>query len=191
MWIPIVIMVLAIALALGPVMWLRTTPGQRRTISFRNRAAQLGLRVQLRPAADLDLESEEFQGESLPGYGLLWVKGPDDPAGVLRHPRNRPWRLRRQRISHESHFVGWWDWQKGMEADPAWHEILRRVIADLPPDALVLENNRQGLWLYWRERGDLSRVDSVAACLRTLKEAGQELASGPGEEQEDEFGTGI
>lgn len=176
MWIPILIIALAIALAVGPVMWLRTTPRQRRLIALRNRAAQLGLRVQLRQAADLGLQRDEFGAEILAGYGLLWVKSPEDDPKVLRHASNRSWRLRRQRISHESHFEGWWDWQQGMEADPGWHEALRRLIPALPPDTLVLDNDRQGLWLYWRERGNLARVEAVAATLQSLKATGQELA---------------
>lgn len=185
MWIPVVIIAMAIALAVGPVMWMRTTPGQRRVIGLRNRAAQLGLRVQLRQAADVDLKSDEYKGETLAAYGLYWVKDPGDRQKVPRHPRNRPWRLRRERISHESHFAGWWDWQEGMEADPAWHELLRGLVPNLPPDALVLENNRQGLWLYWRERGNESRVEELAATLGALKRTGQELASGSEEDEEE------
>jgi hypothetical protein len=188
MWIPILVIALAVALAIGPVMWLRTTPMQRRLISFRNRAAQLGLRVQLRQAVDLDLKGDEFSGEILAGYGLLWVKSPEDDARVLRHPVTRPWRLRRQRISHESHFAGWWDWHTGMEADSAWHEPLHGLIPDLPPDALVVENDRQGLWIYWRERGDLKRVEGLAASLRTLKATGQELARRTPPEEDEEIG---
>ncbi|MCW8194072.1 hypothetical protein F6455_04650 [Proteobacteria bacterium 005FR1] len=185
MWIAIVIIVLAIALAVGPVMWLRTTPSQKREIAFRNRAARLGLRVQLRPAADLDLRGHENSGEMLAGYGLLWVKTPGDRQKVPLHPRNKPWRLRRERISHESHFAGWWDWSKDLEADPAWHDQLRALLPKLPPDSLVVENNRQGLWVYWRERGDVKRVDDLAATLAALKQVGQELAIEPEPDDEE------
>ncbi|MGQ9424639.1 hypothetical protein ACXYTJ_01680 [Gilvimarinus sp. F26214L] len=171
MWTSILIISLVAAMAVGPIMWFRSTPSQRRIVGFRNRAAQLGLRVRIVSLRDL-LPSERDSAETVAGYGLPWVRSGEDGNGLARRPANHPWRLIKERISHEGHFQGYWNWQEGMVADSKWHDPLRAMVSDLPPDAVALENNAHGLWLYWRERGAPEAVDRLAATLESLKRYG-------------------
>lgn len=180
--IPILIIALVVALAVGPIMWFRTTPAQKRVIRFRRRAAERNLRVQVHAAAGLKLDS------SVVAYGLPWVHEAGDAPSLLRHPDLQPWRLQRERIEHDGHFAGWWDWQPALEAPAAWRPALRELLPDLPPDAVLLENNRQGLWLYWRERGDIAQVDRIADQLQGLKALGRELGRRRVEAEEPEAG---
>jgi hypothetical protein len=175
MWIPILITVLAAALAIGPVMWFRSTPSQRRIIEFRGRAARLGLQVRLVSLADLGVAGEEAKVDTVAAYGLAWVRDAQDDNKVTRRAANRAWCLLKQRISHEGHFAGWWNWQPGREADTKWHAPLRALLVELPADVLALENNRLGLWLYWREKGQAERVEQIASILQRMKRIGQEL----------------
>lgn len=174
MWIPILIIVLVVAMAIGPIMWFRSTPYQRRIIKFRSHAAELGLRVQVKPLADLGIPAASGGMDTVVAYGLPWVQSGREETDASRRPGKRPWRLVKERMEHDSHFAGWWNWQKGLEADRRWHGPLREQIPQLPEDALALENDRRALWLYWRERGGIEGVDQVAAILRSLKETGGE-----------------
>src|SRR5690606_31073198 len=45
---------LVVLMVVSPLLWLRQTPGQARITAFRNRALQLGLKVQMVPRADAD-----------------------------------------------------------------------------------------------------------------------------------------
>ncbi|MEX1033317.1 MAG: hypothetical protein WDZ30_08150 [Cellvibrionaceae bacterium] len=175
MWVPILITVLVIALAAGPVMWLRPTPYQRRIAELRGRAAQLGLRVQLVPLARLGIAGTRADADSVAGYGLPWIQSAEDDNRVIRQLANRPWCLVRGRMNHDLHFSGWWDWLKGKQADREWHESLRRLIGELPDDVIALENNQQGLWLYWWERGGVERAGEMASILKRLKTTSQAL----------------
>lgn len=177
MWIPILITLLVLALAAGPILWFRPTPYQRRIASLRTRAAQLGMSVQLMPLSQLGLSGEQ-RGDTVAAYGVGWVREPGDNQQVSRHPVNRPWRLVKGRLSHELHFAGRWDWQKGREAQRPWHGPLRELLAELPEDVIGLENAEHGLWLYWQERGGPERVEEMAAILQRLREIGHSLASG-------------
>lgn len=174
MWIPILITFLIIALAMGPILWFRPTPYQQRIASLRTRAAQLGLRVQLVSLKQLGL-SGELRGDTVAAYGLPWVKEPEDDRRVSRRPVNRPWRLIRSRLSHEVHFAGRWEWQKGKQADRAWHEPLKQFLETLPGDVVALETSEQGLWLYWEENGAKERVEEMAAILERFRQIGMGL----------------
>lgn len=173
MWIPVLIIVLVAAMAVGPILWFRSTPYQRRIIQVRNRASQLGLRIRLITRSELGLGGDAAEGAFVAGYGLDWVQPKQEqfPGRV-----NHQWCLLRERISHEGHFAGWWNWQPGRQADPQWHETLRTLLPQLPEDAVALESNQQGLWLYWEERGKLERVDQIASLLRSLRQHGLELS---------------
>lgn len=174
MWIPALVIVLVIALAVGPVMWFRSTPYQQQIINTRSRATKLGLRVQLVPLSELGVAGEDAKGDFVAAYGLPWVQRESDESEVIGRPASYSWRLMRQRISHEAHFEGWWDWQNGQRADKSWHAPLLALLRELPSDVIAIESSRQNLWLYWRERGGPERVDQVAAILARLREIGLE-----------------
>lgn len=175
MWIPVLVIVLVIAMAVGPVMWFRSTPYQQKIVEFRNRANRLGLRVRLTALAELGVPGDAAREHKVAGYGLAWIQ-PQDDNEQRQRPAIQEWCLVKERISHEGHFSGWWNWRTGGQANREWHEDLRTLLPSLPRDVVALESNRQGLWLYWDEKGSPEQVDRVASILNDLRRRGLEIS---------------
>lgn len=159
-WLPIIIVLFAVALVIGPVMWLKPSSRDRKLAELRQRAAASGLAVQMQPLP-------ESQGEGNAAvYFSQW-----------RNPRRLQtgWALVLQRLSHEMNFDGVWDWRKGREAPEAARQALKELLSSLPADTLAVFANDSGLGVQWRERsgdaGLASIQDSLASARPVIEEA--------------------
>jgi len=143
--------VLAILAVLSPLMWLRPSPGQVRISRLRQRASQLGLRVQLVPAADA---AEDDRRPSAVRYlmPLTTATGADPVAGdwVL---------LRSERRGRPSDWPGW-RWLRG-EAPVATGAVLARAVTSLPNDVQAISRDQQGLSVYWLEKGAAEDLELI------------------------------
>ncbi|WP_043316501.1 hypothetical protein [Microbulbifer sp. HZ11] len=157
-WVPIVVIIFAVVLVIGPVMWLKPSSRDRKLAELRHKAASAGLKVQMQtlPAAI---------GEGTAAtYFSQW-----------RNPRrlNTGWVLEMQRMSHEMHFEGTWDWRKGRAAPEAAQPPLRELISMLPSDVTAIFANDSGLGVQWRERtGDVgfAKIQQALAVQRPVIE---------------------
>ncbi len=167
MWLPILIVCMAIAMILGPIMLMQPTQQQRRSAARRQHALSLGLRVHLQPPPVKCGLGPEVKQVAM--YCLPWKDS--------RMGRSQ-WVLVRTRFSHDLHFCGAWDWE--VKADEKWQ--LSGLNADhlalLGDDILAVAAGPQGLCCYWRESGDLDRVDSVAVWLKDTADQLSEVKSG-------------
>lgn len=166
-WVTALIIVFVAAMALGPLMWFRSTPAQRREIEARKHAAELGLRVHLTTAANLNLPGLE-PNDTVAAYCL--VPKPADKAEGKAPLEARPWRLIKERIDHEAHFEGYWNWQKHRQAEPKWHPVLKEVLKQLPKDVQAIDYDRGTLCIYWRERGGRDDVQRLLDVMHYLLE---------------------
>ena len=92
---PIILIVLAIAMAVGPVMMMQPTTRDRRLAGLRQDAAQAGLHVRM---------SDYEKGEK------------KRPVAVYTYQVNLPkgtptWSLIRRSYSHDIHFHATWEWR--------------------------------------------------------------------------------
>ena len=157
-WVPIVVIILAVALVIGPVMWLKPSSRDRKLAELRQKAAAAGLKVQMQ-----SLPEALGQGTAAT-YFCQW-----------RNPRrlSTGWVLELQRVSHEMHFNGQWDWRKGRAAPEAAQSALKELLAMLPTDATAVFANDSGLGVQWRERsGDngFTRVQEALDAQRPVIE---------------------
>lgn len=152
-----------IAMVISPVFWLRQSPGQARITSFRNRALQLGLKVQMVPAADA-AETER----SPDAVRYLRPFMPDSSGRMPVVPM--PWiLLRNDRRGWESPWSHW-RWFRA-EAEPAVHHAVGECLQRLPDAVNALRVDSQGLSAYWPETGKIDDVDRVASALDSLFQA--------------------
>lgn len=168
MWIPVIIIVLAMALAVGPVMWLKPTAREKRMAACRSRAAELGMRVSMVSVARLGNVSESVGEQGmLACYGLPWDKSVPAEEALLEEDAP-DWCLLRTRFSHGANFAGDWDWQSG-SSEPAW-PALRDFVSALGEEYVLCRCSHQGLSLGWLEKGGVEQVDLLNRLLQQLKD---------------------
>jgi hypothetical protein len=147
------LLVLAVALVIGPVMWLRPSQGQQRLARMRLRARQLGIDIRI---------------TELPRTRRAEVRREDVEQGALyrlyvHDPRTlRPLNYRCVRVQG-----GVWE-SSGDELPPALRDVVIAAQTQLPADAVAIELGAQGAGVFWRERGDESAVATVADQLQGL-----------------------
>ncbi|MFA5548542.1 MAG: hypothetical protein WDA10_08395 [Porticoccaceae bacterium] len=167
------LIVLVIAMVISPLLWLRQTPGQARITAFRNRALQLGLKVQMVPHADA--EETERRPET-----VRYLKSPaPDDKGIL--PVIEPfWTLvRAERRGRESPFPGW-RWHRS-EAPAAIHPAIGQCLAELPASVTALRLDGQGVSAYWEETGrveDVARIETALTALLASMRAPEPIRLG-------------
>jgi len=159
-WLPLIIIVFAVVLVVGPVMWLKPSSRDRRLAELRQRAARTGLSVQMLP--------------------LPAALGEGSAAAYIQRWRDRRrlqlgWCLELQRMEHEMHFAGRWDWRAGRSAPEAAWEPLRELLAQLPRDACAVIAMAGGLGVQWREE---SGESGMSALERALPEFGPSIEEG-------------
>lgn len=150
-WVPLFFIVLAIAMAVGPVLMLKPSKYQQRLADLRAKALELGLRVHMLPL--------EGSPEQVPAYCRQWVDKDADRA---------PWILLRTSYSHELNFHNEWAWQKDLPAGVHWHERISRLLDDAPAQLLAIGNGPQGLCCYWSERGGERVLEVIVEILNEL-----------------------
>lgn len=163
-WLPLIIILFAVALVVGPVMWMKPSGRDRRLASLRSRAARAGLTVQMRPLP-------EALGEgSAAVYFCRWQD--------LRRLQ-LDWILELQRGAHEMHFSGRWDWCNDRAAPQAAWAQLRQMLEQLPGDACAIVASQAGLGIQWRESGDDSGFAAVETALNEFRPSIEEAIREP------------
>lgn len=166
-WLLIVVILLV---AVGPLLWLRPTPRERRLAGLRTQARQDGLRVEMRRYPKLDLAPEDRVTAG--GRPL----SPELEAAVYLQPL--PERLRRlpgwRVLRGDDGLAAWpgWVFELGRKPDhPALREALAAIadlIDTLPGDVVALECEPIALGAYWLERpgSTAAEVTALAGWLR-------------------------
>lgn len=151
--VPLVFIVLAVAMAVGPVLMLKPSKYQQRLADLRTKALGLGLRVHMLPL--------EGSPEQVPAYCRQWEDKEAD---------RDPWILLRTSYSHELNFHNEWAWRKGLSAPVHWHQRISRLLDDAPAQLLAIGNGPQGLCCYWNERGGEVVLVKIAGILDELSQ---------------------
>lgn len=151
----VIVVLLVVAMIVGPLAMMRPTPAQKRRDSLRLAARELGLGVGFKrlPARATDTA----EPESVPVYSLQ-VKG------------GSHWLLVRSDYAHEMHLLQWWQ-PVGAPAPEAVTAYLREFLPKLPSDVAALGGQSSQLQVFWKERGDAEVVASIAEFLRGLAQA--------------------
>jgi len=158
---PFLIIAVAIALVLGPVMLMRPSQRQQRQLKLRNCATRMGLRVHMMPLPSLGAGSQQGPSSPCATYCLAWPPEQADTSG---------WLLLKGKMEHEIHFHGVWVWATNQAAEEHWHPLLRAVLNAIPNGVLGLGNGPQGLSVYWNEVGDENDVKVLADLLKVLQQ---------------------
>ncbi|GAA5444805.1 hypothetical protein Misp06_02995 [Microbulbifer sp. NBRC 101763] len=149
-WLPVIIIGFAIALVLGPVMWLKPNQRDSRLADLRGRAAQKGITVQIQalpPALDKGTAAV---------YYYRWND---------RKRLQIGWTLQRQRVEHELNFAGSWDWSNGRAAPKAAWKYLHKLLDAIPSGSYAVIATDIGLGVQWSENGGDKAFEKLSTSL--------------------------
>lgn len=192
---PLIVVGLAVAMVVGPIMLLRPSSRDRRLTALRQSATQMGLSVRM--------ASYELQGKTHPI--AVYQLNSDLPA------HTRGWLLLKRGYDHDLHFYREWDWQplsvrqrapdpapvaqpstdqplteKSFTEKPLTNRLftdklftdrlltdkqkkqLQQFLRQLPDDIVGLEGDSRHAGIWWRERSTAVRVQNLKYWLETL-----------------------
>jgi len=156
MWL-VVIMVVAVALIIGPFMMMRPNPAQKRKEQLRINAAAKGIRFSVKTLPQQNTEIEK--SAPIPVYFLAPGK----------HARDDDWLLLRAGYTHEMHFLNSWAWQGESRASSLEQSVLQKYLPLLPESVEAVSAGSKGVCVYWREQGGEQVLEQIIALLTELK----------------------
>jgi hypothetical protein len=152
---PVVFIVCAIALAVGPVMMMQPSQRSRRLSELRQAAAQKAMQVRLSTVNVMSTKTE------VAVYSLSLPK-----TEAIR----RGWTLLKQDYTHDLNFYDTWDWHNKKHTAPeSQHTVLRELLASLDPSVVGIEMNQSSMGVYWCEK--TLTIDEIESLLTRCKGA--------------------
>lgn len=152
------IAILVMALVLGPILWLKPSPGQARQAQQRLRARREGLEVRL---CSLPQSRRCRVRQETPVQGAVYrlplLEQPQPPLPDFLWVRENA--------------TAAWETETAATAPPAVQAALNQVMAAAPADVVAVEAGSGGASIYWQERGGEEAVATVAGLLRPLRAA--------------------
>ncbi|MBL4566994.1 MAG: hypothetical protein JKY85_03065 [Porticoccus sp.] len=150
-----------LAIILSPLMWFRQSPRQKLITDMRREAALKGMRVKLSKPAD----AREGEGRlEYVRYILPWI--PDSDPSL--EPRMEKWLLIRE--THRGDPSPWSPWQwLGRESNDALNDVIGAAVEMLPENVTALEASKEGVLIYWQERGQLNDIAGIFDQLCVLR----------------------
>ena len=151
---PVIIVILVIALAVGPVMLMQPTPQQKRLAKLRGMAAAKGLIVGMASWPD----SQAAKAKYYMRYAAPWQSNNREKLNCLLVYRD---------YSHELHIANNWEVHpKGASVPDAIKEALAE---GLLPSIKAIGCGPQGVYVDWNEQRsvELSSVEELIVVLRS------------------------
>ena len=155
----IILLIIAIALVLGPITMLRPNAAQKRLESLRIRARSKGVHFTMR-----NLPQQADASEPPPAIPVYFCA----PKGLQVRDA---WLLLRTNYSHEIHVAGYWQWHGEARPTQAELELLQGFLPKLPASVKAVGGG-QGAAVYWDETGGDVALDVILELLEKLTDAG-------------------
>lgn len=151
------LLIVAIALVLGPIAMLRPNPAQKRKEQLRLQASAQGVRFSMRrlPALKTDMEVPPV----VPVYFL-------PPPATMQCQDD--WVLMRTGYEHEGNFYKEWDWQGAARPSDVICAILKTLLPNLPASVPAIAQGKSGTCVFWRESEGEAELERLVSLLRTL-----------------------
>ncbi|WP_394201812.1 hypothetical protein [Marinagarivorans algicola] len=147
MW-PIVIVVLVVAMMIGPVMIMQPTKGQKRLAALRRYAAAQGLHVN---ASQIKTSDDTV-------CWFYWLPlAEKDQLPIMR--------LERQNYAHGLHVAKYWAFKTPETEVP---QAIERFLLTLPPSVCGFETKTHAVGVHWSEAGGQKNLDTWLPGLQSL-----------------------
>ncbi|GGY71600.1 hypothetical protein GCM10011613_15520 [Cellvibrio zantedeschiae] len=157
----IIILVVVVAVILGPIRMMQPTAAQKTREKMRLMARARGAHYSMRNIPQQADEQEK--PAAMPVYFL-------PPAETQTE---KGWMLVRANYQHEINLLGWWAWQGAARASDAELKVLHTYLPALPESVRALSAGSEGIYVFWNERGGEPVLEQVLQLLESLKQAAE------------------
>lgn len=156
-----IIVIVALAMVIGPITMLRPSPAQKRREELRMHAASQGLRFSMRrlPALKTDMDKT---AAAVPAYYL-------PPRAKLATTTD--WILMRTSYAHEGNFYQEWNWQCDQRPGSAVTALLKEYLPKLPLSVSAVTHENLGTCVFWTEKEGVETLDLLIEMLKSLDHA--------------------
>ncbi len=144
-------------LLVGSTLWLLPSPRERYQMELRRVAMEAGLQVRLRKL--------EVPGDREPRDCAVYTLRRGHHQVERFEPRLHAWQLVRGETAFLDPVVAGWSYLVRPEETAA---VPLAALAELPATVTALASSRDGISVYWDERGDADSVRGFAALLAGL-----------------------
>lgn len=161
-WTIIVLIVMSL---IGSMLWVMPSPRQRYQADLRMRARKAGIQVQL-ARLELPRAKGETEGETLsvPAYRFLRQN--------LDRQEKENWQrwevLRLETLNQEGLPAGWSWRDEHMALQGSALATVHALLEQLPDDVLAVESTPLHLTLFWQERGEADRLETLKSLAEPL-----------------------
>lgn len=158
-----IILIVAIAMVIGPISMLRPSLGQKRKEDLRLHANKHAVRFSMRrlPALKTDIE----QAAPIPVYYL---------PPLTKSREISEWIIMRTHYVHEGNFYLEWDWQTDVRPNDATTVVLKTYLPQLPASVTAISRSNMGMCVFWSEQEGVETLDLLIEMIRALQHADTE-----------------
>lgn len=153
-----IIIILVVAMAIGPVMMLQPSAGMNRLAKMRTAASQLGLIVRVAKKGEFPVSGAI--------YSLPLSKE------IRQKKIQENWCLKKLTHVHDIHFCDNWDWDGDGRAEKGVQALLGNELKQLPEGIYSLEFRASGLGMFWDEKcrgmDEQKAVEAIKARLHQI-----------------------
>lgn len=154
----ILMLILAAALIIGPIMMLKPNPSQSRREQWRLQARDAGLRFRMQALPKLPTDTD-----STPPVPVYYLSPSESQVN------SSEWMLMRTAYEHEGNFYHDWDWQGEGRANQREQAILKEYLPRLSQGVRAISNGPKGTAIFWDEKGKENLVPLFTVLLRVLQ----------------------
>ena len=147
------IILLIVAVVVGPVMWMMPSAKQKQQIRIRDYAMRQGLQIKI---ADLPQSHKQMVRKESPVQGV-----------VYRLPLTSDKPITLKTISCLKKVEQGYEWQGQPQQE--LQSLFEDVLAQCPESAMGLELSGAGVACYWQERGGEAAVDQIKSALEKFR----------------------
>ncbi|HSC67975.1 MAG TPA: hypothetical protein VLC79_09805 [Cellvibrio sp.] len=156
-----IILLIAMAMVIGPISMLRPSPAQKRKEKLRLYASEHGLRFSMRRLPKLNTDIEE------PAPAPVYYLPSQSKISAVSE-----WMLIRTGYVHDGNFHQEWDWQGSVRPADSICSILKEYLPKLPASVSAVSEGNLGVCVFWSEKEGEETLDLLISMLNALRQAG-------------------
>lgn len=146
--LPIIIVILVVAMIVGPIMMMQPSAREKRVSHWRQTAIEEGFSVRMR----------KVEQSNHAEYIYPWAN----------KAKRASWTLTKQNYVHDIHFLDYWEWDGTGRPSTAMLESLAEYIKTLPAGASLIEANAAGMACCWDEQGSDADFRTILDGLKSI-----------------------